>query len=431
MPIMFLLSSSVMALIIFLGLIFLNPVVALTSTLGFMAVYLGVILVTKNKLLNNSLTITKESTQIIKAVQEGLGGIREVLLDGNQIPYWSLYQKSNVPLRNMQASTAFIGSCPRYVIESISMLILALIAYYFASKSEQGILEIMPFLGVLAIGAQRLLPMLQQIYSSITSVNGARYNLLSILNLLEQPVPDRLAINNLKQLNIYFQEEISMVNVSYRYANKSPWVLKNLNLSIYKGDRVGLIGPSGGGKSTLIDIVMGLLEPNVGEIIVDGKVLTSENIIAWQKLIAHVPQVIFLSDSTVAENIAFGVPMNEINYSLVYECAHRAQLAESIQSWEKGYDTIVGERGVKLSGGQRQRIGIARAFYKQASVIIFDEATSALDGDTEKAIMKTIDNIGSNITIIIIAHRITTLKNCNRIIEISNCGAKSINYKTL
>jgi ABC-type multidrug transport system fused ATPase/permease subunit len=211
-------------------------------------------------------------------------------------------------------------------------------------------------------------------------------------------------------------------NLSFRYAadssENSPWVLKNINLKLTKGARIGFMGVTGRGKSTLLDIIMGLLPPTNGELIIDGQSITNENRRAWQAHIAHVPQNIYLSDSTIEENIAFGIPKDEINYQQVEKAGKQAQIAELIESWPEGYKTFVGERGIRLSGGQRQRIGIARALYKNADVLIFDEATSALDNETENAVMKAIEGLERDLTILIIAHRLNSLKGCDQIVKL-------------
>jgi ATP-binding cassette subfamily B protein len=206
--------------------------------------------------------------------------------------------------------------------------------------------------------------------------------------------------------------------VSFRYSSQMPYVLKQLNLSIVKGSRVGFIGTTGSGKSTLLDIIMGLLQPTDGTLEIDGQAITFANNRSWQAHIAHVPQAIFLADSSIEENIAFGVPKDQIDFQRVRQAAQQAQIAESIESWPDQYQTFVGERGIRLSGGQRQRIGIARALYKKADVIIFDEATSALDNETEQAVMQAIEGLSKDLTLLIIAHRLSTLKNCTQIVEL-------------
>ena len=242
------------------------------------------------------------------------------------------------------------------------------------------------------------------------------------LELLDQPLPDYA--DQPATAPVPFNKEISLQQISFRYSPKTPWVLRQLDLTITKGSRIGFMGVTGCGKSTLLDIVMGLLQPTSGEIHIDGQPITTGNQRAWQAHIAHVPQAIFLADSTIEENIAFGVPKDQIDSKRVQQAAHQAQIANIIEAWPKQYQTHVGERGIRLSGGQRQRIGIARALYKQADVIIFDEATSALDYETELAVMQSIEGLSNNLTLLIIAHRLTTLKNCTLIVELSNDGRK-------
>jgi ATP-binding cassette subfamily B protein len=218
---------------------------------------------------------------------------------------------------------------------------------------------------------------------------------------------------------IPFKKDIRLTQLSFRYQSESPFVLNGLNLTIPKGSRVGFIGTTGSGKSTLLDIIMSLLEPSAGTLQIDGQVLNSHNQRGWQAHIAHVPQAIFLADSTIEENIAFGVPKAQIDPARVRQAAQQAQIANAIESWPQDYQTLVGERGILLSGGQRQRIGIARALYKQADIIIFDEATNALDGETEQAVMQAIEGLSQDITLLIIAHRLTTLRNCTHVVELA------------
>ena len=281
-----------------------------------------------------------------------------------------------------------------------------------------------PVLGTLALGAQRLLPILQQGYSALAIIRGSEASLRSVLNLLDQPLP--APAKGEPASRVTFERNLSLRNVGFRYRPETPRVLEGVDLTFQKGKRIGFIGATGSGKSTLLDIVMGLLQPTEGVVTVDGVALNVANQRSWQGLIAHVPQSIFLTDSSIAENIAFGVPKADIDLDRVREAAQQAQLTDVIETWPAKYDTMVGERGVRLSGGQRQRIGIARALYKRASVIIFDEATSALDNETERALMSAINALGSDLTILIIAHRLTTLKNCDLIVEIADGGVKRV-----
>jgi ABC-type multidrug transport system fused ATPase/permease subunit len=420
-----LISSTAMLIIILIALLYVNALTALIVFGGFGLLYLVIIRLTRKKLLSNSQFMARESTYVIKALQEGLGGIRDVLIDGTQDIYCQVYKNADLSLRRAQASSSFIGGSPRYIMEALGMLLIALIAYSISQKSD-GISMAIPILGTLALGAQRLLPVLQQAYGAWSGIRGGQISLEDTIRLLDQPLPEYL---NQAQPNeqIPFTRSIRLNQLSFSYASNLPNVIKNISLTIPKGSRIGFIGTTGSGKSTLLDIVMGLLKPTSGSLEIDDNVITQENYRAWQAHISHVPQSIFLTDSTIEENIAFGVPRHMIDLGRVKKAAREAQISESIESWPEQYKTVIGERGVRLSGGQRQRIGIARALYKQSDVIIFDEATSSLDSTTEQAVMESIEQLSDNLTLLIIAHRTTTLKNCNQIIEISDGIVKSIN----
>jgi len=298
------------------------------------------------------------------------------------------------------------------------MVLIAALAYSLAG-SPSGITASIPVLGALALGAQRLLPVMQQAYSSLSLLRGSQSILRETLNLLNQPLPAHVDAS--LPSPIPFKHNITLTNLAFRYSENTPWVLQpSLSLSIQKGSRIGFIGDTGCGKSTLLDIIMGLLQPTNGSLAIDDVNITELNQRGWQAHIAHVPQSIFLADTSIAENISFGLPAEQIDYDRVRQAAQKAQISDTIESWSKQYNTVVGERGVQLSGGQRQRIGIARALYKEADVIVFDEATSALDNDTERAVMEAIENLGDELTVIIVAHRLTTLKNCTQIVELED-----------
>ena len=310
------------------------------------------------------------------------------------------------------------------------MALIAALAYTMTHQ-QGGINSAIPILGVLALGAQRLLPAMQQSYAAYTSIKGARSSLNDVIKLLEQPLPDYA--NQPVPEPIPFEKGIELDNLSFRYSKESPWVLENINLKLPKGAHIGFVGITGSGKSTLIDIIMGLLLPTSGELLIDNRPVNNINRRAWQVRISHVPQNIYLSDSTIEENIAFGVPKDEIDPLQIKKVTQQAQLTEVIEHLRDGFQTIVGEQGVKLSGGQRQRIGIARALYKNANVIILDEATSSLDNETEQAVMQSIEGLGKEFTIITIAHRLTTLKGCDQIVSLDkkNNAIQILRYKDI
>jgi ATP-binding cassette, subfamily B, bacterial PglK len=414
-PTLNLISSTILLIGIMGALFAINPTIALSVSIGFGLLYWLVIRYTKTHLKANSKIIADQSTQMIKSLQEGLGGIRDVLIDGTQQFYCKLYRDADLPLRRASGNNVFIGGSPRYAMEAIGMTLIAGLAYLM-TQQEGGMVAAIPVLGALALGAQRLLPALQQAYVSYSVIKGSKSSFEDVLNLLDQPLPE-YADQPLPK-PIPFVKEIKLNNLNFRYTEGLPWVLKNINLSLKKGSRIGFMGVTGSGKSTLLDIIMGLLPATEGELIIDNQIISTQNRRAWQAHVAHVPQNIYLSDSTIEENIAFGIAKELIDHQRVKKAAEQAQISELIEQWKDGYQTFVGERGIRLSGGQRQRIGIARALYKQANILIFDEATSALDNETERAVMDAIEDLGEEITILIIAHRLTTLKGCDKIIKL-------------
>jgi ATP-binding cassette, subfamily B, bacterial PglK len=422
------LISSIILLIGIMGALFaINSTIALSVSISFGLLYWLVIRFTKTHLKNNSKTIADQSTQMIKSLQEGLGGVRDVLVHGVQQFYCKLYRNADLPLRRASGNNVFISGSPRYAMEAIGMAFIAGLAYLLTLQ-EDGMVTAIPVLGALALGAQRLLPALQLAYASYSTIKGSKSSFEDVLNLLDQPLPEYA--DQSPPEPIPFVKEIKLNNLNFRYIEGSPWVLKNINLSLKKGGRIGFMGETGSGKSTLLDIIMGLLPATEGGLIIDNQIINTQNRRAWQAHIAHVPQNIFLSDSTIEENIAFGIAKELIDHQRVKKAAQQAQIAQLIEQWKDGYQTFVGERGVRLSGGQRQRIGIARALYKQADVLIFDEATSALDNETEHAVMHAIEDLGEEVTILIIAHRLTTLKGCDKIIKLEKDYTISIgSYK--
>jgi len=425
LPILIILSSGIMLFAILIALLAIEPSVAISAFAGFGAIYAVIIGFTKKTVKKNSQTVAHEQSQVIKTLQEGLGGIRDVLIDGTQETYCKNYRGADLPLRRARANIQIISGSPRFGIEALGMMLIAVLAFTI-SGSEGEFANTIPVLGALALGAQRLLPALQQAYANWTLIRGGQSQLEDALELLDQPLPKNMG-KTLPE-SIGFQNSIVLDNLAFRYTAGGPLVLRGLDLTIQKGSRVGFIGITGSGKSTLIDILMGLLQPTEGYLRIDGQAITLENQRAWQVHIAHVPQSIFLADTTIIENIALGTPVENIDMDRVRDAAEKAQIAESIESLDQKYNSKVGEHGVRLSGGQRQRIGIARALYKQADVIVFDEATSALDTDTESAVMEAINSISEDVTVLIIAHRLTTLKGCSQVVELSSgsikrCGA--------
>lgn len=408
-------TNSLIVLAITITLVMLNPWVALGSAVVVGGAYGLIIVKTREALHRNGRKISELNAQSVKAIQEGLGGIRDVLIDGTQPVFESAYRQANRAMLQAQGTNGFIAMAPRFLVEPIAMCAIAALAVSMAYDSTQ-LERVLPLLGALALGANRLLPALQQCFVSLAGVRGNQVSLTKVIQALRQPInPEQLAPGTQK---LKLQNELRFEDVWFSYPSApSAWVLNGVNISIKANTTVAFIGATGCGKSTMADLVLGLLQPQRGQITVDGNALAGKQLRAWQASIAHVPQQIYLSDATIAENIAFGVTPKQIDMTRVQHAAKLAHIADFIEQRPLSYQEMVGERGVRLSGGQRQRIGIARALYKQASVIVFDEATSALDNTTEKEVMAAIEGLSHHLTIILIAHRLTTLQNADVIYE--------------
>ena len=370
--------------------------------------------VSHKRVLGYSSVISTSQNRVLQIMQEGLGGIRDVLIDGSQAFFAGAYLSSDTDRRKAMSALQIVSTAPKFLMESLGMLVIVVLVFLLAER--EGLAESIPVLGAIALGVQRILPSAQLAYSSWTTIRGGYSSVLDVLRLLNQPVVEQRRDGKTGSLS--FIEKIELKDVSFSYSASSAMVLKNIDLVIPKGTRLGLIGGTGCGKSTLVDLVLGLLEPTTGQLLIDGKRLSTDDAPAWMSLIAHVPQTIFLADASIAENIAFGVPLSEIDVDRVREAARMARISADIEALDAQYATRVGERGCRLSGGQRQRIGIARALYKKADVLVLDEATSALDSDTESLLMETINDLGRELTVISIAHRLSTLRGCDQIIEL-------------
>ena len=423
MPIILLISNSFLIVAILIGLTITNWQL---SSIGFCSIGIVYLVIYKFKnsvLRQNSKILVQSSQKQIKIVQESLGGIREVLIEKNQKFFQDKYLKADSEYRKATASNMFIGTTPRYIIETAAVVLVVCLALFLNQNGDFS--QTIPLLSAIVFASNRILPLLQQQFIAISKIQGARTSLTRIVWSLNLPVPNHYERSE-ERLDL--KKSLSFQNVWFRYKSSSGWILKDLCFEVKANTTVALVGSSGSGKSTIADLILGLLQAHKGAVLVDEQPLMGREVIQWQNSIAHVPQSIFLVDGTVAENIAFGMSEDRIDFERVVESAKLAKIDEFIQQLPQKYNCKVGERGSRLSGGQRQRIGIARALYKRASVIIFDEATSSLDSETEREVMESINELSNKITIILIAHRLSTIKNSDRIIEISN--GKVVNQGT-
>jgi len=409
----------ILSIFIIAALVYVDPFTALLAAAAFSLIYLLVSVLTRRRLDRNSQIVGSSWDERVQIVQESLGGVRDILIDNSQQVYVDAFQRIDARFSTAKANTAFIAAAPRFIIESLGMAFIAALAFVMASR-QGGLAVALPILGALALGAQRLLPLLQQIYLSWSVAVGNNSVVSQVLGLLRLPLDEEMVhAGDLVPLPLH--SSISLEKVSFFYPNRRTAAVEGVSFDIPSGERVALIGKTGSGKSTLADLLMGLLDPTSGRIMIDGVPLTRDNRRNWQRSIAHVPQAIFLADTSIARNIALGSPAEKVNLERVIEASVKAQLHEFVSSLPEGYGTFVGERGIRLSGGQRQRLGIARAIYKQAPVLVLDEATSALDDETEAAVMQALDRLGEEgRTIIMIAHRLSTISRANRVVRLDN-----------
>lgn len=405
----------VMAASILVALLWVDVVVALVAGAIIGVLYVGLSAWSKRRLSANSMTIARGGVYRFQYLQEGLGAIRDVMLEHNQPVYVNQFSWVDRSIRAAQADNATLANAPKYVIESIAIVLVILLANWLV-RGSGGVMDALPVLGALALGGQRMLPHVQTIYNGYASYKGTLASVQETLQLLALSMPPpgqdpRPGADDGSQ----GIATIELRDVRFAYGPDQKAVLNGVNLRIDAGDRVGFVGVTGGGKSTLLDICMGLLLPTSGAVVVNGEPLTPATLPWWHKRIAHVPQAIFLVDKSIAENVALGVPPGNIDHAHLAQALEAAQLSEFIRQLPEGTRTRVGERGIQLSGGQRQRIGIARALYKKADVLVLDEATSALDGETETRVMDAIYQLNPNLIILMIAHRTSTLARCNAI----------------
>lgn len=418
-PMMTLLTQSVAALAVLALLISIDTRLALTVGCVLALAYALILTATRGLLGTIGADRLAANAQRYKVVNEAFGAAKEVKVHGLEHAYTERFSEPARKYAAYQALSAVISQLPRFALEAIGFGGMLLVMLYLM-LNRGGFEAALPIVALYAFAGYRLLPALQQIYGALTSLRFSGPALETLhrdLQGLQQPSPfcgtrpDRLQVKG----------EIALEGVSYYYANATKPALNNIDIVIPAKSTIGLVGSTGSGKTTTVDVILGLLEPQEGRLSVDGQIIDSRNRRAWQRTLGYVPQQIYLADDSVAANIAFGVPSDHIDQEAVERAAQIANLHSFVlDALPQGYATSVGERGVRLSGGQRQRIGIARALYHSPQVLILDEATSALDNLTEQAVMDAVNNLGQEITIVLIAHRLSTVRECDNIIMLEH-----------
>ena len=415
LPLIQTVTAGFISAFLLIGLLFINPLATAIAAAAFLAVYGVVSATVAKRLTTNSRIVGAAYHQRLQVEQESLGGIRDLIIDNSQAAYLELFGGVNARLARARASTSFLAQAPRFLVESVGMVIVVAIALLLSQRAG-GITIALPFLGALAVGAQRLLPLVQTIYTGWSLAAGHKSVVGHVIELLRLPLRDESPANPANALQL--KDEIRFDEVSFAYpARPQTLAVERVSFTIRRGSMAAFTGRTGSGKTTIADLLMGLVEPSEGQIHIDGWRLTPANARRWQQSIAHVPQSIFLADASIARNVALSRPNEPLDPERVAMALRTAQLDDFVASLPEREDTVIGERGVRLSGGQRQRLGLARAIYKGAPVLVLDEPTSALDDATEAAIMGALERLRKEgRTIVIIAHSLSTVSRCDMVL---------------
>ena len=414
-----LLTSTILSFSIVIGLLLISfkLTIAIFSILGLFYFLQG--FYSKNYLNKTSKLKSEVEQKHVQTVQESYASIRDIIIDNSQKYFINEFSNLDIQRRRYEANMQFIQGFPKYIIECFGLILITLSCVFLYSYSESNT-SVISIIGTITLGLQKLLPLLFSIYSAWAILKTYSYPVNLVLDLAgEHKHKPHTNFNYQKKEEL---KELSVKNLCFSYKRSKQNILEDVNFNIKFGDRIGIIGQTGSGKSTLIDLLMGLTKPDSGEIIFNSQNIHTNNksLMKWRSLISHVPQEVILKDSTIAENIAFGRKINDINYSKLEEVIAKAKLDDLIKKLPNGYKTYVGERGINLSGGQKQRIGLARALYKNKKIIFLDEATSALDNKTEKEIINTIKNLDDNITVFLISHKISSLRFFTKFLKVEN-----------
>jgi ATP-binding cassette, subfamily B, bacterial PglK len=415
-PCMRLNAKLVMVSLMTVAIFLYNPVIAVSGALIFAASYLLLYKTVRRFLVANGRRISRAQAKRFKLMTEGFGGIKDLLLLHRQESFTSRFDKASNSVARGQGVTQGLSEAPRYAIELVAFGAVILLVLYLLNLYEGNLGAILPALSIYALAGFKMLPAFQKIYSAISQIRG---NLAAYESIREDLLASRTSDSTVagqpeaEITPLVPRQAIVLQDVVFDYPGKKGLALDGLTLTIPANRMVGLVGASGSGKSTAVDLLLGLIRPQQGRVMIDGVPLTPDNLRSWQAGVGFVPQQIFLADASILENVAFGIAREQIDEARAMEALRLAQLDDLIEKLPEGVETWIGERGVQLSGGQRQRIGIARALYQQARVLVLDEATSALDGITERRVMSDIQHLAGQMTIVLVAHRLTTVKECD------------------
>lgn len=418
-PAMELNAKLIMVSLMTLAIFLYNPVVAISGMVIFIGTYLLLYQTVRRYLVINGIRVSEAQAKRFKLMNEGFGGIKDLLLLHRQAGFTSRFDKASNRIARGEGVTQGLSEAPRFAIELVAFGSVIVLVLYLLNLYQGNLGAILPALSIYALAGFKMLPGFQKIYTSITKIRGnlAAYDAIRDDLIASREFKNAHAVSAAHteaEITPWVpQREIRMQDVVFDYPGSRALALDGLNLTIPVNKMVGLVGSSGSGKSTAIDLLLGLIEPQKGRVLIDGVPLTPENLRHWQAGVGFVPQQIFLSDASILENVAFAIERDAIDVERVKEALHMAQLDDLIEGFPEGLETHIGERGVQISGGQRQRLGIARALYQQAKVLVFDEATSALDGITERRVMDDIQRFSGQMTVIMIAHRLATVKECD------------------
>jgi len=411
-PIIEIIAKGILASAILIFIVVINPRLALVMGIFLGGAYAVIFMFVRRKLSKNGLQRVSANTRRFKIADEAFGSIKDIKLLGKERAYIDRFSHPAKLYEKSVAIAQILSRMPKYAMETVAFGgMLAIVLFLFATKND--ISDILPLVALYAFAGYRLLPSLQDMFTAIALIRSNLHSLEIIYNdlkgLKESTLPDRTDFSALP-----FKNRIHMRKLGFKYDSSPDYIFKNFTVTIKANTTVGIVGPTGCGKTTLIDIILGLLTPSEGALVIDDVPIDDSNRHLWQNNCGYVPQRIYLADDTITRNIAFGLPDDEINMDAVIKAAKIANIHDLVTSeMQDGYNTVVGDRGIRLSGGQNQRIGIARALYNDPAVLILDEATSALDGYTEKAIMEAVSNLAKKKTIIMIAHRLATVKKCD------------------